>query len=81
MTEFKLDRKQLEQIRKSPMVAAELKRRAELILAAIDHEGYEVVTGMGRTRARAAVIARSTYARRSNALHNTLIRHLGAGRG
>jgi hypothetical protein len=95
---LKFDSKEIRLILTNPAVQEELHRRAVLILDAIDHEGYEVISSTGRdlgkrrdsrgrflkssaNRARASVVARSPYARRSNAIHNTLVRNIGAGRG
>jgi predicted secreted protein len=77
----KFNRRELAAILKNEATRRELERRANLIHSAINHEGYEVSSGIGKNRARAAVIAVTQYARRSNALHNTLVRHIGAGRG
>ena len=79
--QFKFNRRELGQILKNEATRKELERRADLIHAAINHEGYEVASSVGKNRARAAVIAVTQYARRSNALHNTLVRNIGAGRG
>ena len=77
----KFNRRELKAILKNEATRQELERRANLIHGAIDHEGYEVTSGIGKNRARAAVIAVTQYARRSNAIHNALVRHIGAGRG
>lgn len=79
--QMKFNRRELEKILKNTAVRNELDRRGNRILDAINHEGYEVVSGTGKTRARTSVVARSQYARRSNAIHNTLVKHIGAGRG
>jgi hypothetical protein len=79
--ESKIKESELRKIRRSEASRRAVERRANLILDSINHEGYEVASSVGQNRARAAVIAVTQYARRSNALHNTLIRHIGAGRG
>ena len=78
---LKFNRREMKAILKNVAVVDELEYRAEQILDAINHEGYEVNAGVGKNRARAAVIAVTQYARRSNAIHNTLVRNIGAGRG
>lgn len=80
---IKFDRREIDAILKHDKVRAELHRRAELIRDACDPadtRDYEAVSSVGKTRARAAVIAQGTYARRSNAIHNTLLSNLDAGR-
>lgn len=46
-----------------------------------EDDGYFVQTSLGRSRARAVVIAGSPQAVRENAVENTLLRSLDAGRG
>jgi hypothetical protein len=75
------DRRESEAILKNEVTRQELERRANLILSAINHEGYDVASSTGQNRARAAVITVTQYARRSNAIHNTLVKNIGAGRG
>ena len=79
---IKWDRSALEQVRRWPETEAELKRRADAIAAACGGEavGFVAVTGKGRTRSRAAVIAATQRARRRNAAENTILRNLDAGR-
>jgi hypothetical protein len=77
----KWDRRESDAILKNAAIQQELTRRADLVRDAIAHEGYEVNSGTGKSRARATVIAVTQYARRSNAIHNTLIKNIGAGRG
>lgn len=77
----KFSSREIREILKRDEVRKELHRRAELIHAAVGHEGYEVASGTGKSRARAAVITVTQYARRSNAIHNTLVKNIGAGRG
>ena len=79
---FRWNRDALEQVRRWPEASAELKRRADAIAAACGGEpvGFVAVTGEGKTRSRAAVIAASPRARRRNAKSNTILRHLDAGR-
>ena len=66
----------------SSPVRDELARRARLIAAASGGEGigYQAVTGTGKTRARAAVVAASIHAQRHNAKQNTILRNHDAGR-
>lgn len=52
---------------------AELRRRADKGARA-GGDGYIAVSEIGRNRARAAVVAASTYARRDNAEDHTLVR-------
>lgn len=75
------NRREIAAIQKNEAVRQELQRRADLVKAAIAHDGYDAVSSIGKNRARAAVIAVTQYARRSNAIHNTLIKNIGAGRG
>lgn len=78
---IKFSSREIAQILKSKQVLAEVERRGKLVLAAVDHDGYELVAGTGKSRGRVSVVARSQYARRSNAIHNTLVRSIDAGRG
>lgn len=78
---IKFNRREMKAILKNQGTRQELERRADLIHSAISHEGYEVASSIGKNRARASVIAVTQYARRSNAIHNTLVRNIGAGRG
>ena len=68
-----------EALRRSPGVAADLRRRADAIAEACG-DGFVAESGQGRTRARAGVIAASGRARRVNARDNTILRNLDAGR-
>lgn len=68
-----------EALRRSPGVAADLRRRADAIAEACG-DGFVAESGQGRTRARAEVIAASGRARRVNARDNTILRNLDAGR-
>lgn len=70
------------QLLRAPGIRADLARRAENIAEACggEPEGFIAVTGEGRTRSRAAVIAASYGARRRNADDNTIVRALDAGR-
>jgi len=83
---IKINRKALREIAKSDPIELELFKRAEKIREACDPSGhlgedaYVAVSGKGKSRARAAVIAVTRHARYSNAKHNTLLRALDAGR-
>ena len=76
------NRRGFREVLMSSGVRDELARRAQRIAAAAGGEGtgYRAVTGQGRTRARAAVVAASVHARRHNAKHNAVIRAVDAGR-
>jgi hypothetical protein len=65
---------------RSPEVAAELERRAQLIAAAAG-PGFEVDARLGANRARASVRAATLEARKAEAEERTLTRALEAGRG
>lgn len=56
-----------------PSLARELRARADKGARAAG-DGYIAVSEIGRNRARAAVVAASTYARRDNAEDHTLLR-------
>lgn len=82
----KLNRRALREIMKSDPLELELFRRAEAIREACDPDGhlgedaYVAVSGKGRNRSRASVIAASRHAQNSNAKHNTLLKAIDAGR-
>lgn len=78
---LKFNNREVKAILRNTAVLDELEFRAELIHDAIDHEGYEIAVGVGKSRARASVIAVTQWARRSNAIHNTLVSNMDAGRG
>jgi hypothetical protein len=85
-TNVRLYRRAHNEIRNSAKTMAELERRANLILTAVNvaspGRGYAVASAKHRhSRGRAAVLAVTMYARRSNAKHNTLLKALSAGRG
>ena len=73
------NRKAFEALRRSPGVAADLRRRADAIASAAG-DGFVAESGQGRSRARAAVIATTYQARRRSAADNVLVRSLDAGR-
>ena len=79
MARIKLNLKGFEQLRRSPGVKADLRRRADAIAEACG-DGFVAASGEGKTRSRAAVIAASGRARRANARDNTMLRNLDAGR-
>lgn len=84
MAELKLSKKALREIASSDEIELELFKRAEAIRETVDPDGkygYVAVSGKGRSRSRASVIAAHPYARNSNAKHNSLIRAMGSGRG
>lgn len=74
-----LNFKAFNEIRTSPEVTAELKRRAGNIQA-VCGDGYSVLDASGPTRARIHVATETPRAMASNAKHNTLISNLDAGR-
>lgn len=74
------------QILTSQRVLAELTRRAERIAAAADQAandpgGHDVLTDIGRNRARAAVLTRTPKSMWKEAVQHTLTSSFGAGRG
>jgi hypothetical protein len=87
MAGFKMNRKAVREIALSDPIELELFKRADAIKEACDPDGhlgedaYVAVSGKGKNRSRASVIAVTRYARNSNAKHNTLLRALDAGRG
>lgn len=76
---IKWNRPGFEDLRRSPGVEGDLRRRAEAIAAACG-DGYVAESGQGATRARAAVITATGKAIRDNATRNTILRNLGQGR-
>jgi hypothetical protein len=88
MARFKLDRNAYRAIRTSPLVVAEISRRAHLIAAAADRAaddpgGHFVDSGItgGRGRARSAVITATNKSKAKEAVHRTLTTAFNAGRG
>lgn len=71
--------KGFQELRKSSAVLADLTDRAERVAGA-SGEGVVARGSVGKTRARAAVIAYHPKAIRSNAKHNTLLNNLDRGR-
>ena len=80
MAEIRVNRSAVAALLKSPVVRADLRRRAERI-AARAGEGFEVRESEPRRRARVAVVAVTQHARRGEAKDGRLSRALGAGRG
>lgn len=74
-----LNRAGVGELLRSAEVKAELERRAARIAAAAG-AGNEVESGVGRTRARAAVVTETFEAKHSEAKDRTLTRALDAGR-
>ena len=70
------------QIRRSQPVESFVGATARRIAAACggDEAGYFAQTSLGTTRARGVVIAGTYEARKDNAVNNTLVRSLDAGR-
>lgn len=68
------------QLRKSPGVVADLKRRADRIASAAG-SGMEASTHQGRNRARASVITGTVEAMVAEARGRVLTRAIDAGRG
>ena len=77
---FKLNRKGIRDLLRSPAVEAELRRRAERI-AAQAGPGMRVDGGVGPNRARAAVITDTIEARLAERRSKALTRAINAGRG
>lgn len=75
-----INRKAVRDLLRSPEVQSDLERRAQRIASAAG-PGHRVATGVGRNRARTAVIAASYEARRREARDRNLTRSLDAGRG
>ncbi len=74
------------QILTSQRVLAELVARAERIATAADRAandpgGHDVLTDIGRRRARAAVLTRTPKSMWKQATQQTLVSSFGAGRG
>jgi hypothetical protein len=84
--QLRINRTALREIANSDDVELELFKRADAIREACDPSGhlgedaYVAVSGKGKSRSRAAVIAVTRHARYSNAKHNTLLRAMDAGR-
>lgn len=83
LVEVKLNNGNIRRLRKSPAVLSYLLRKAAEIQSAAGGAaaGYDVVSGLGRNRARAAVVAYTYEARRENARQNTLLRSIDSARG
>lgn len=69
----------VEELLRSPEVAADLKRRADAIAAAAG-PGHEVTVQIGRNRARASVRTETWEAKYAEAVDRTLLRAIDAGR-
>lgn len=82
LVEVKLNRKEVEKLRKKPGVLSYVTKKAIQMQEAAGgaDAGYDVLSGLGRNRARAAVIAYTYDARRDNARRNTLINAIDAAR-
>lgn len=85
--QVKLNRKAIRELAKSDPVELAMFVIADAIREACDPDGhlgpdaYVAVSGKGKNRARAAVIAVTPYARNSNAKHDTLLKALGQAGG
>jgi len=75
---FKLNRRGVAELMKSPEMQAECTRLANGVMARAG-DGYEVSTYVGRNRANASVMATTYEARKDNYEHNTLLKALGGG--
>lgn len=81
--QVKLNRKAIRELAKSDGVELAVFVIADAIKDACDPDGhlgegaYVAVSGKGKNRSRAAVIAATPYARNSNAKHDTLLNALG----
>lgn len=82
LVEVKLNRKGVKRVLKEPAVLTYVIRKAMQMQDAAGgaEAGYDVVSALGRNRARAAVVAYSYDARRDNARRNTLINSIDAAR-
>jgi hypothetical protein len=80
-TKLKLNIPEVRRLRKSPAVAAELRRRGEKIRAAAGADDHEVQVFDGATRARVTVATSTWQGRYNEAKSQTLSRALDAGRG
>ena len=74
-----LNRKAVRDLLRSEEVRADLARRAEQIAAAAG-DGHRVESGVGRNRARAAVVTDTADARRREATDRSLTAAIDAGR-
>lgn len=79
LTKFTLNSKGIAALLKSSEVQREVKSRADRI-AGTAGEGYEADLYIGRTRARAGVIAVTPEAMNKERKHRTLTRAFDAGR-
>lgn len=79
MTRIRWSIRAYKEIRRSPEVVAELRRRTERVREGCG-DGYVASVEQGRTRARGNVAAWSFAARADNATNNTLLRNLDRGR-
>lgn len=69
-----------DETRRDPAVLADVVRRANAIAAAAG-DGYEVESGLSKSRARAVIITKTADAKRDQAENHTLERSIDAGRG
>lgn len=76
---IKLNHKGVRALLRSPQVLADLERRARAIAAAAG-PGHRVESGVGRNRARAAVVTETPEARHAEATERNLTRAIDAGR-
>lgn len=87
MTRVEINQNGMYDLRRAPGVRAELERRGRQIMARANAElgeqGYGMDSHQGAKRPygrwRVTVYTKSTYAKRHDRKHNTLIRLLGSG--
>jgi len=77
---FKLNSRGVRALLRGPEMQAELKRRAERVVASAGPE-FEIGASVGKNRARVAVLARTRKAREAEAKFRRLTRGVDAARG
>lgn len=77
---IKVNRSEVRRVMRSPEALLELTGRGQRVAVAAG-PGFEVKPSVGRNRARVAVVAATSAARRAEAKHGVLSKALDAGRG
>lgn len=79
----KLNKRVVKSLLKNPNVLTYVTKKALKMHKEVGGSaaGYDVLSGLGRNRARAAVVAYTYEARRDNARRNTLINAIDSARG